>query len=183
MPAVGNEAVSLDPIPDDLAYRLRPAEEVLWWGRPRRGRIRGLTDSGLIPGAVIAAAAIAAMIVVPRNWQPPVATLFRGAIGASALSLIVTSVTIVVMQRRMRAFAITRDRALVVGGFWAGGTHAFALEAVSALRVDARADGTGTIWFSGGTGPARPWFEDVRDARAVFEALRQAKAAREAGQA
>lgn len=166
-------------VPDDLAYRLRPAEQVLWWGRPRRAGIRGVTDPALIPVAAIVAAVVAAMIVVPQGWQPPVAIIFRWAIGFSALSLIATYLTIVVRQRRLRAYAITRDRALVVGGYWAGGTHACALEALSALRVDARPDRTGTIWFSEGTGPVRPRFEDVGDAVAVFDALRQAKAARE----
>ena len=126
-------------LPAELAYRLRPAEAVLWWSRPGRLAMAGRNDLAMLPVVAIVAATAAAAVFVPRGWHPVVATIFRLAITASAVSLIATHLTIVVRQRRQRCQAITRERVLLIGGFWAGGFRAIpsdpaAPDAVPGLR-------------------------------------------------
>jgi hypothetical protein len=192
----------LEGVPDELAYRLRPAEQLLWWGRPRKiwpvswmWRYSRLGLATMLVQAIVIVTAIVA-IVVPQGWHPVVALIFRIAFSASGFALIVTLLTIVVLQRRQRCYAITRDRALTIGGFWADGSHASALEQLVELSVKARPDGEGTIWFgvvhpdsfrgpgiaglAGAGDDVRPRFEHIADARKVFEILGDARAAAKA---
>lgn len=132
-------------LPAELAYRLRPAEPVLWWGRPASVAHAGQNDLAMLPILAIVTATAASALFVPRGWHPVVATVFRFAITTSAISLIVTYVTIVVRQRRQRCQAITRDRILLIGGLWAGGMRIVPLASVRDVQLTADATGTGTI--------------------------------------
>ena len=132
-------------LPAELAYRLRPAERVLWWGRPDRGAMAGRNDLAALPVVAIVAATAAAAVFVPQGWHPVVTTIFRLAITGSAVSLIATYLTIVVRQRRQRCYAITRERVLLIGGFWAGGFRAVPVETVRDVKLDADGSGRGTI--------------------------------------
>ena len=157
-------------LPAELEYRLRPAEEVLWWGRPRRLAIAGRNHLAVVPVVAIVAATVAAGVFVPRGWHPVVATIFRLAITASAVSLIATFLTIVVRQRRLRCHAITRDRVLLIGGFWAGGFRAVPLETVRDVKLDADASGMGTITLVVDDG-GHPQLAHVAGAPAVHDLL------------
>lgn len=159
-----------DPLPPALEYRLRPAEQVLWWGRPRRTVVGRIGDPAWLPilGVVAATAVIVAWVPQPA-WHPVVAAIFRAAFVCSAISLIATHVTIVVRQRRQVVYAVTRTRAMVVGGYWAGGVQTVDLARIDDLRLDARAGEEGTIWFGG-----RPRFTNLSDARTVHGILQQA---------
>lgn len=135
-------------------------------------------------------------IVVPRGWHPVVALIFRLAFASSGVALIVTALTIVVRQRRQRCYAITRGRALVIGGFWAEGTRTYPLAHLVDLSVKAGRRGEGTIWFGavhpdalsgpsiGGFAGAgdyvQPQFEHIADAEKTLEILREATAAAKA---
>lgn len=188
-------------LPPELEYRLRPAEQVLWWGRPQRirpatvmRRSRLGLASVFVQLIVVAAAVVA--IVVPQGWHPVVALIFRLAFSASGIALIVTLLTIVVRQRRQRCYAITRDRALVIGGFWADGTRSYPLEHLVELSAKAGSGSIGTIWFgavhpdafagpsigsfAGAGDYVRPQFEHIVDAGQVLETLRAAHAAAKA---
>jgi len=166
-------------LPAELAYRLRPAEAVLWWSRPGRLAMAGRNDLAMLPVVAIAAATAAAAVFVPRGWHPVVATIFRLAITASAVSLIATHVTIVVRQRRQRCQAITRERVLLIGGFWAGGFLAIPLETLRDVVVDADASGTGTLTLVV-DGDRYPQLAHVADAGAVRDTLVAAMAAAKA---
>lgn len=170
-------------LPAELEYRLRPAETVLWWGRPGRVAAAGRNDLALLPVVAIVAATTAAAVFVPRGWHPVVATIFRLAITASAISLIATHLTIVVRQRRQRCHAITRERVLLIGGFWAGGVRAVPLETVRDVIVDADASGTGTITLvvDGSRSTQLAHVADVRGVRATLVAAIAAAKARPAG--
>ena len=98
---------------------------MLWWGRPDRLAIAGRNDLAVLPVMAIVAATVAAAVFAPRDWHPVVATIFRLAFAASAVSLIATYLTIVVRQRRQRCYAITRDRVLLIGDFWAAAVAPF----------------------------------------------------------
>ncbi len=154
--------------PPELEYRLRPAEQVLWWGRPASVARAGRNDLALLPILAIVTATSAAALFVPRGWHPVVATVFRLAITASAISLIVTYLTIVVRQRRQRCHAITRDRVLLLGGFRAGGFRAVPLESVRDVQLDADATGRGTITLVV-DGGRHAELADVADAPAVHD--------------
>lgn len=155
-----------EPLPAELEYRLRPAETVLWWGRSGRLALAGRNDLAMLPVVAIAAATAAAAVFVPRGWHPVVTTIFRLAITASAVSLIVTHLTIVVRQRRQRCYAITRDRALLMGAFWAGGFRAVPLETVRDVTLDADGSGRGTVTLVV-DGGRHPRLVDIADAVAV----------------
>jgi hypothetical protein len=159
-----------EPLPVELEYRLRPAETVLWWGRSGRLVHAGRNDLAMLPVVAIAAATAAAAVFVPHGWHPVVTTVFRLAITASAVSLIVTHLTIVVRQRRQRCYAITRDRALLMGGFWAGGFCAVPLETVRDVTLDAHGSGRGTITLVVESGP-HPQLADIADAVSVRDIL------------
>jgi hypothetical protein len=168
-------------LPAELEYRLRPAETVLWWGRPGRVAVARRNDVAVLPVVTIVLATIAAAVFVPRGWQPVVTTIFRLAITASAISLIATYLTIVVRQRRQRCYAITRQRALLVGGFWAGGFRSVALEAVREVRLEPDGSGRGTVTLLvDGAGHAQ--LADIADAAAVRDILVAAVAAAAARQ-
>jgi hypothetical protein len=171
--------VSGSSLPAELEYRLRPTETVLWWGRPGRIAMAGRNDLAVLPVVAIVAATTAAAVFVPHGWHPVVATVFRLAITASAVSLIATHVTIVVRQRRQRCYAITRDRVLLIGGFWAGGFRAVPLETVRDVIVDADVPGTGTITLVV-NGSGYPQLAHVADAGAVRDTLIAAIAAAKA---
>src|SRR3954469_19245206 len=96
----------------------------------------------MLPILAIVTANAAAALFVPRGWHPVVTTIFRVAITASAISLILTYLTIVVRQR---CYAITRDRVLLIGGFAAGGFRGVPLETVRHVQLDANAKGRGII--------------------------------------
>lgn len=157
-------------LPPELAYRLRPAEEVLWWGRPASLALAGRNDLAMLPIVAIVAATVAAVVFVPRGWHPVVATIFRWAITASAISAIATCLTIVVRQRRKRCHAITRDRVLLIGGVRAGGFRAVPLETVRHVKLDADASGRGTITLVV-DGGGHPQVAHVADAPAVRDLL------------
>jgi hypothetical protein len=166
----------MDDVPVELAHRLRPWEEVLWWGRPRRAPIRGLTDRALLPVAAIVTAALAAIVLVPDGWQTPVTVIFRSAITFSAISLSATHLTIVVRQRRHTCYGITKERALIVSGFWARGVQAWPLAQLGDISAQDHATGDGTIWF-GVEGPAEPQFAHIAHARQVLDTLLRAQQA------
>jgi hypothetical protein len=185
--------VAPEAIPGDLAYRLRPAEEVLWWGRPKRMPLVMPSNRWLgAPIFAIVVATVTAMAVVPQGWQTPVAVIFRSAIGFSAVSLIVTFLTIVARQRRRICYAVTPGRVLIVSGFWARGNRAWPLTHLVEISVQAHRDGTGTIWFGVAsprsfTGPSltayggradfvRPQLQRIADARRVCDLLVEARA-------
>ena len=157
-------------LPAELAYRLRPAESVLWWGRPAGIASAGRNDLAILPIVAIAAGTTAAGVLVPDGWHPVVATIFRLAISASALSLIATYLTIVVRQRRQRCYAITRQRVLLIGGFWAGGFRAIPLGTVRDVALAAEASGRGTITLAV-DGGREPQLADIADAAAVRDIL------------
>jgi hypothetical protein len=161
------------PIPVELEHRLRPAEPVLWWGRPARVAWRLPKDPALLPLAAIALAALAVMVLVPgARWQTPVTVIFRGAIAFSAVSVAVTHLTIVWRQRQQTCYAITRDRVLIVSGFWARGTHTWPLRDLVGITAQAHADGTGSVWFAvDGRSAAEPRFEHIADAQRVCDLL------------
>jgi hypothetical protein len=167
------------PLPAGLEYRLRPAETVLWWGRPTRIARAGRNDLAMLPVAAIVAATTAAAVFVPQGWHPVVATIFRLAITASAISLIATYLTIVVRQRRQRCYAITRDRVLLIGGLWAGGFRSVPLETLRDVVVDGDVTASGTITLVV-DGSRHPQLAQVADARAVRDILLAAIAAAKA---
>jgi hypothetical protein len=179
------------PVPAALAYRLRPGERVLWWGRPGGPALRPRRDAAMLPLIGIAAVTALVILGVPGpTWHWAVTTIFRVAIASSALSLSVTFLVIVVRQRRQQVYAITRERALNVGGFWAGGMRAWPLRQVSGVRVDEAGGGRGTVWFGvepapvtdplfppAAPEPVRPRFERVADAADASAILAAAAAA------
>jgi len=59
--------------PPELEYRLRPAEQVLWWGRPASVARAGRNDLALLPILAIVTATSASALFVPRGWHPVVA--------------------------------------------------------------------------------------------------------------
>jgi hypothetical protein len=156
--------------PAELEYRLRPAETVLWWGRPVRIARAGRNDLAALPIVAIVVATTAAGVFVPIGWHPVVATIFRLAITASAVSLVATYLTIVVRQRRQRCYAITRQRVLLIGGLWAGGFRAVPLETVRDVRLAAEGAGQGTITLVV-DGGRHQQLVDVADAAAVRDTL------------
>jgi len=156
--------------PPELEYRLRPGEQVLWWGRPSSLALAGRNDLAMLPILAIVTANAAAALFVPRGWHPVVTTIFRAAITASAISLILTYLTIVVRQRRQRCYAITRDRVLLIGGFAAGGFRGVPLETVRDVQLDANAKGRGIIALVV-DGGRHAELADVADAPAVRDLL------------
>ena len=175
------EGVTGSSLPAELEYRLRPAETVLWWGRPGRIAMAGRNDLAMLPVVAIVAATVAAAVFVPRGWHPAVTTIFRLAITASAISLIATHLTIVVLQRRHSCYAITRDRVLRSGGFWAGGFRAIPLETVRGVTLDADGSGRGTITLvaDGTAGRLRlAHIADAPEVRGILAAAAQAAAGR-----
>lgn len=186
MPAPANA-----PVPAELAYRLRPAERVLWWGRPGGPALRPRRDAAMLPLIGIVAVTALVILGVPGpTWHWAVTTIFRVAIASSAVSLGVTFLVIVVRQRRQQVYAITRERALNVGGLWAGGMRSWPLRQVSGIRVDAAGGSRGTVWFGieaarvtdafflpAPPEPVRPRFEGVADAADVSAILLSAAAA------
>ena len=175
-----------EPVPVELAYRLRPAERVLWWGRPQRIALRPHNDVAMLPVIAIVATATFAIVEVPGPaWHWVVKAIFRFAFACSALSVCATFLTIVVRQRRQQIYAITRERALRIGGFWAGGIGSWPLAQVIDVRAEpGGAPDRGTVWFSvastplGHPGsppvpsePTKPRFERVRAAADVSAIL------------
>ena len=139
-------------------------------GPARAHRHAGRNDLAMLPVVAIVAATAAAAVFVPHGWHPVVTTVFRLAITASAVSLIVTHLAIVVRQRRQRCYAITRDRALLMGGFWAGGFRAVPLETVRDVTLDADGSRRGTITLVVDSGQ-HPRLADIADAVAVRDIL------------
>lgn len=162
-------------IPIELEHRLRPGEPVLRWDR--RARVPWFEDAGRLLGplGLIALATGSAIVFVPgAHWQTPVRVVFSAAIAFSGVSFSATFLTIAVRQRRQTLYAITRERALVISGFWAQGTRAWLLADVTGVDLQAHADGTGTIWFGGRNEPPAPQFRCVADAGKTCDLLREA---------
>jgi hypothetical protein len=166
----------MDDLPLELEYRLTFGDRVLWWGRPGRLAIAGRRDLAALPVVAIVAATAAVIAFVPGPaWHPVVATIFRLAFAASAVSLIVTHLTIVVRQRRRRFYAVTRDRVLLGHDFWSGGFRAVPLERIIDATVDAGPAGDGTITLVVDDGTC-PQLAHVANADGVRATLMKARA-------
>ena len=167
-------------------------ERLLWTGRPRQGVLFRPADALAIPFSLFWAGFIV-------FWEISVSTRGKGnlfmelwgipfvLIGAHML---VGRFLVDKWQRARTAYGLTNQRVIIVSEFFRRSIKSMNLRTLADISLTERPDGSGTItfgpetgrWSRGGiqmpgmsTGMA-PSFEQIPDARTVFDQIRRAQA-------
>jgi hypothetical protein len=176
---------------DAIQSEIGPTERPLWIGQPSHGLMLRATDAFVIPFSLLWGGFV-------FFWEYTV--LSRGGSAFFALwgiPFVLIGLYIIfgrffvdAVQRKNTAYAVTPERVVIVSGILAKRTKSLNIDTLSDVSLSERSDGSGTITF----GPAPPWywmhpdgawpgssqqliptFEQIPDARSVYETIRSAQ--------
>ena len=134
----------------EAAVELFEGERVLWEGRPAQGLMLRAIDAFLIPFSLLwGGFAIFWNVMV---WSSGFGDLFLKLWGIPFLIVglyaIAGRFVLDLLIRRWTRYIVTDRHVVIVrGGPW-GSTRSLAIKSLSALELDERRDGSGTVWLS-----------------------------------
>lgn len=179
-----------------IAQELKPMENLLWMGRPRRGLRLNPVDIVLVPFSLLWCGFAVCWMSNALASAAPLLFKVVGAIFVLAgLYLVIGRFLLVAGRRGRTAYAITNARVIILSWFATERVKSVKLQGISYMSMVEELDGTGTILlgpsptagFFAGTGwPRRslyapPELDGVFGVTTVYALLR--KAQKEAGDA
>jgi len=178
------------PAEQVIGELLGPDERLLWSGQPRQGLILRSTDAAAIPFSIFWTAFSAFWTLMALRSSEKIVPLFGIPFLAIGLYLLIGRFFVDSWQRARTRYGLTTQRVLIVSDLFRRSIKSLNLRTLSDVTLTERSNGTGTITF----GPAMPqWpyrgvqipgmsagmapsFDQIPDARAVFDQIRKAQA-------
>jgi hypothetical protein len=176
------------PTDEILKELLGSDERLIWTGRPRQGFFLRSADSFAIPFSIFwtGFAAVWMVLAVKSNSGFAIVGVPLLLIG---IYMMVGRFFVDSWQRARTWYGVTSQRVLIVSVFARRSVKSLNLRALSAVTLSERPDGVGSITF-GPVPPSWPYrgahvpgmssqpprFDNIRDARAVFDQIRKLQA-------
>jgi hypothetical protein len=166
-------------------------ERLLWTGRPRQGVLFRPADAFAIPFSILWTGFMVYWEIGVSKMKAPLFMQLWGIpfilVGAHML---VGRFFLDSWQRARTSYGLTTQRAIIVSEFLRRNIKSMNLRSLADVSLTERSDGTGTIRFGSDAGrwPARgmqlpgmsagmvPSFEQIPNARSVFDQIRRAQA-------
>lgn len=183
----------MDPIERDLllAREITGDERLLWSGEPKQGLILRLSDVLTIPFSLLwCGFAVFWERSVLRGHAPIFFALWGVPFIVMGLYMVVGRFFADAALRRNTVYAVTSQRVIIVSGLFKPSIKSLNLRGLFDISLHERSDGTGTV-ILGPTGPfgvfagpswpasrrqsAPPALEGIRDARLVYNKIREAQ--------
>jgi len=176
----------------ELSTYLDPGERLLWWGRPRRGIRLRPHDWFMIPFSMVLAEGIVGgeCALVAQAWRNPdllhiVIPIAYVPLTLFALYLLIGRFVLEARSLTRTHYGLTDKRVLIVGGLWWRESDRLKLETLDEIVIKPNRNGRGTILFgtdkpgawAGLSRYATPRFDQIEDARQVYEMIRETQRA------
>jgi len=173
-----------------IERHLAPGEQVIWSGRPAQGLMLRPGDAITIPYSILWAG-------FAFFWETSVILSHAGLFALLGVPFVLTGLYITVgrffydaYQRSQTVYAVTDERVMFVQGRDGNNVRSFALLSLGDMSLKEGKERRGTIYFgpeeAAWSGRSRqvlpgvqttPAFEDIADAKSVYEMIRQAQRA------
>ena len=156
-----------------------PSEKVLWTGRPPTGMLLRRSDGFLIPFSLLwGGFAVFWEFTAYQQGAPAFFLLFGGFFVMIGLYMIAGRFVTDMWVRENTVYAITEERALILGGLFTQTLKALTLKNQQQISLERGSDGRGTILFGSSTGVAivmnnPSWPGMGRVAPPMFEKIRR----------
>jgi len=172
-----------------LEFSLDRGERQLWSGVPRQGIVFRGADAFMIPFSLLwGGFAVFWEVGVATSDAPGFFVLWGIPFVLVGLYITVGRFFIDARRRARTTYAVTSDRVIINSGFFANTTKSLNLRTLSDVTLQERFNGTGTITFGAVNPlfamyadtswpgvPQTPSFEMIRDARNVYNIIREAQ--------
>ena len=147
---------------DELRSHLDSGEKLLWVGRPAQGMVLTRPDWYLIPCSVVFLGVVVVWLgfAVDSFWQGSTKTPGALAVVVLALAVVLSLPFFAVglylligrffedrLYRSRLIYGVTDRRAIIVSGVRRRSVQSIYLSSLSALKLEERRDGSGTIYF------------------------------------
>jgi len=185
----------------ELRHELAPEEKLIWSGQPRQGIFLRGSDAFLIPfslmwgGFAIFWEVMAAGALLATEERPPMGIgiifpLFGLPFVLVGLYLILGRFFVDARQRAKTFYGLTNERAVIVSGLLGRKVKSLNLRTLTDISLSEKAGGRGTIsfgpahplasWLGGSSWPgggmyAPPSFQEIQDAKKVYDMIREAQ--------
>jgi len=177
---------------DDIRPVLDSTERLIWAGRPKRGIVFHSIDVFLIPFSLVwcSFAVFAFIASVSAQHVPPLPVFaFTGLFVVIGLYIVAGRFWFDAWRRKRTVYGITNERVIIRSGGIRSRLKSLNLRTLSDITLNEKHNGEGTVmlgpqsmwdsWYRGFMWPGMPGsapaFEGVKDAKGVFDLLRQAQ--------
>jgi hypothetical protein len=176
-----------------LAAELAPGERLLWSGQPKQGVVFRSSEWFMTPFSLLwGGFAIFWEWSVIQSNAPAFFMLWGVPFVLIGLYLIFGRFIVEAQQRARTMYRVTNERVLIVSGLFNRKIKSLALRTLSDLSLSENSNGEGSItfgstppfasWFGGSAWPgmeayAGPRFEEIPNARTVYNVIRDAQRA------
>ncbi len=166
---------------------LLPSERVIWTGRPPTGILFRKSDALLVPLSLLwCGFAVFWEYMASQQGAPVFFLLFGGVFTLVGLYMVAGRFVYDMWVRGNTVYAVTEDRAMILGGLFTQTLKAFSLKNQQQISLERRADGRGTILFGAPAGigivvnnpswpgmarMAPPMFEQIRNVDEVYQLI------------
>jgi len=183
----------MDSIERDLllAREITGDERLLWSGEPKQGLMLRLSDALMIPFSLLwGGFAVFWEWSVLRGHTPIFFALWGVPFVLMGLYIVAGRFFADAALRRKTVYAVTNQRVIIVSGLFKPSIKSLNLRSLYDISLQERSDGTGTVIlgpsgplgaFAGTSWPASrrqlspPALEGIRDARLVYNKIREAQ--------
>lgn len=176
-----------------LQHELAAGEYLLWNGQPKSGLRLGWYDLFLIPFSFLwAGFAVFWELGVISSGAPFFFVLWGIPFLLLGAYITIGRFFVDALIRSRTQYAVTNERILIIGTFPSRSVKSLPLQGLSQITIEERRDGSGVITFGmpipfASWYRATPWpwwgrrlspaFDELADARAVYELIRRAQRA------
>jgi Bacterial PH domain len=174
-----------------LELQLAAGERLLWTGQPRQGVLLRAADAYLIPFSLLwGGFAIFWEVGALSTDAPFFFKLWGVPFVLAGLYIMVGRFFADARQRDKTYYGVTNERVIIVSGILSRKVKSLNLRTLTDVSLDEKSDGSGTItfgaanpmsWWSGGVSfpgwgqSSTPGFELIREAKKVYEIIRNAQ--------
>ena len=173
-----------------ISELLGPDERLLWAGEPRQGILLRTTDAVAIPFSVLWTGFMVFWIEGASRSTDRFFAIWGIPFLLIGLYMLVGRFFVDSWQRARTRYGVTSQRILIVSGHGRRSVKSLNLRTLSDVSLCERSDGRGTITFGPaaalwpyrgiqmpGMGPSmQPTFDQIPNARSVFDQIRRAQA-------
>jgi hypothetical protein len=175
----------------EMSRELGRDERLLWSGQPRQGVMFRASDVLMVPFSLLwCGFAVFWEVSVFRTNAPFFFRLWGVPFVCVGLYMVFGRFIADAVNRKRTAYGVTNERVIMITGRFARATTSVRLNTISAVSLNERPDGTGTITlgatnttalmgpnWSASRQTSPPALEGIQNARAVYEQVRQAQKA------
>ena len=179
-------------IPAEIKTQLSRGEKLLWSGQPRQGLLLRSADVIMIPFSLLWGGFAIFWELGAIRTGDPFFMLWGIPFVAIGLYMIAGRFLVDARQRAKTFYGVSNERILIVSGMLKQKVDSLNLRTLTNLSLSEEKDSEGTISFGGSTAHASmfrgsgwpgmqqhqaPSFESIKDAKSVFETIREAQRA------